>query len=77
MLRTVRKMQEMQEYGLANYQSISSEYVRFLVHNSGFGKVDKVAEAAKAALEMAKGAKSAATAAASKADEALKKVKKG
>ena len=76
-LRTVCKMQEMQEYGLANYPSISSEYVRFLVHNSGFGKVDKLAETAKMALELAKGAKSAATAAASKADEALKKAKKG
>ena len=61
---------------MANYPAISAEYVKFLVHNSGFGKVDSLEEKVKLALELAKGAKSAATAAASKADEALKKAKK-
>ena len=75
-LRTVCKMQEIQTYGMANYPAISAEYVKFLVHNSGFGKVDSLGEKVKLALELAKGAKSAATAAASKADEALKKAKK-
>ena len=75
-LRTVCKMQEIQNYGLANYPAISAEYVKFLVHNSGFGKVDSLEEKVKLALELAKGVKSTATASKSKADEALKKVKK-
>ena len=82
---THQVMREYSRYGIENHPSISSEYVRFLVANSGLTKIealslkcDKMATEVKEAKVSATAAQKAANTAANKADmvEKAAKVKK-
>ena len=66
-LRTIAVMKSYQRHGIENHPAISSEYVRFLVANTGLGSIAKFKEQFKAVelsiTEVAKTAKAAQSAA--------------
>ena len=79
---THQVMREYSKYGIENHPSISSEYVRFLVANSGLSKIEalssqcvKMASDVKDAKASATAAQKAANSAANKADVVERAVK--